>query len=82
MMDSYHKYHSNEVMRGNLEARNARMSLYDGRGGKKEGRQGRLRYNYLLFWTTLETWKQGHQTTEMIIDFPEEDRLAQSQVEI
>ena len=64
MMNSNHKHHSNEVMRGNLEAR--MMSLYDGKKRAKKGRQGRLRHNYLLFWTTLETWKQGHQTTERI----------------
>ena len=40
MMNSYHKYHSNEVMRGNLEARNARMSLYEGRGGQRKVAHG------------------------------------------
>ena len=54
----------------------------DGDSSAKEGRPWRLQDMYPLFWTTLETWKQGHRTTERIIDFPEEDRLAQSQVEI
>ena len=54
----------------------------DGDSSAKEGHPRRFRHNCPLFWTTLKTWKQRHQTTEGIIDFPEEDRLAQSQIEI
>ena len=38
----------------------------DGDSSAKEGRPWRLQDNYSLFWTSLETWKQGHQTTERI----------------
>ena len=56
MMDSYHKYHSNEVMRGNLEAR--MMSLYDGRGGQRKVAKGDFGTIICYFG---QPWKPGNK---------------------
>ena len=56
MMDRYHKYHSNEVMRGNLEAR--MMSLYDGRGGQRKVAKGDFGTIICYFG---QPWKPGNK---------------------